>query len=220
LKIESATFNLQHSIFNFKTFSLLLRFQNKNVHTLEPYYNWRDRYIAAEDNKSPFYGMVYDEFTFSTKIYNYYIHPQWDDIGSQTLYVKVIYANYEEGFGIIEMIGEWNDCINNDIMFFKNNLVNRMMKEGISRFILIGENVLNFHFSDDCYYEEWYEETSDEGGWIVALNFRQHVIDEMNQIGLGNYLFFGGKFNTVNWRTLKPLHFCNTIDELIMKKLT
>ena len=32
---------------------------------------------------------------------------------------KITFADYEEGFGILGagIIGEWNDCINNDIMF-------------------------------------------------------------------------------------------------------
>ena len=189
------------------------------MHTIEPYFNWRDHYIASEDRRSPFYGTVHSEFTFTTKIYNFYIHPQWDDIGSPTLYAKVIYANYDEGFGVIELMGEWNDCIHNDIMFFKNNVLNHLMKEGIFRFVILGENVLNFHFSDDCYYEEWWEETADEGGWIVGMNFRQHVIEEMNKIALTNYIFLGGHFNNINWRTLKPHHLCRKIDEIIMKKL-
>jgi len=29
---------------------------------------------------------------------------------------------------------------------------------GDIQFILIGENVLNFHSSDDCYYEEWFQD--------------------------------------------------------------
>ena len=51
-----------------------------------------------------------------------------------------------------------------------------LMSEGIERFILIGENVLNFHASDDCYYEEWFDEVTDADGWIALLNFRQHVV--------------------------------------------
>ena len=44
------------------------------------------------------------------------------------------------------------------------------MNEGINKFILIAENVLNFHSGDRDYYEEWYEEITDENGWIVCLN--------------------------------------------------
>ena len=39
------------------------------------------------------------------------IHPQWDDIGSETLYAKILCAHYPNQYAIIELIGEWNDCI-------------------------------------------------------------------------------------------------------------
>ncbi len=45
-----------------------------------------------------------------------------------------------------------------------------LIGQGIYKFILIGENVLNYYSSDDCYYEEWWEDIRDEGGWIVLLN--------------------------------------------------
>jgi len=57
------------------------------MHDIEPYYKWREYYVASEDEQSPFYGRTYDEFKFTKKIYNYFIHPQWDYIGSQTLYI-------------------------------------------------------------------------------------------------------------------------------------
>ena len=76
------------------------------MHDIEPYYNWRGYYIAAEDPYSPFFEREYSEFEFSSKIYNYYIHPQWDSFGSQTLFMKVLYCHYENGFAIIELIGE------------------------------------------------------------------------------------------------------------------
>ena len=133
------------------------------MHDIEPYYNWRHLYTAEEDSKSPFFGRTYSEFEFTQTVYNYYIHPQWDDIGSQTLYLKVLYADYEIGFAIIELIGEWNDAIENDIMTLKRELIDKMLFQGISKFIMIGENVLNFHSSDECYYEEWYEDVQEKG---------------------------------------------------------
>ncbi|MEJ7675142.1 MAG: hypothetical protein WKF59_21170 [Chitinophagaceae bacterium] len=41
-----------------------------------------------------FYGREYSEFDFSQTVYNYYIHPQWDEFGSSTLYIKVLMADY------------------------------------------------------------------------------------------------------------------------------
>src|SRR5678810_1387575 len=81
------------------------------MHDIEPYYNWRHIYVSEEDQRSPFYGREYSEFVFSQTVYNYYIHPQWDEFGSSTLYIKVLMADYTSGYAIIEMIGEWNDCL-------------------------------------------------------------------------------------------------------------
>ena len=172
------------------------------MHTIEPYYNWRDFYIASEDEFSPFYQREYDEFSYSQKIYNYLIHPQWDEFGSSTLYLKILYADYARQFAIIELIGEWNDCIHNDVMYLKRNIIDILLKKGISKFILLGENVLNFHASDDCYYEEWYEDVTEQDGWITVVNFREHILGEMNEERLFYYLHFGAAFNEIIWRNL------------------
>jgi len=81
------------------------------MHTVEPFYEWRDYYIASEDSNSPFFENTYSEFEFSNSIYNFYIHPQWDSIDSPTLFLKILFADYNDGFAIIELIGEWNDAI-------------------------------------------------------------------------------------------------------------
>ena len=85
-------------------------------------------------------------------------------MGSTTLFVKILFADYEERFAILEFIGEWNDTLFNDVMTLKRNVIEPLLSEGIERFILIGENVLNFHASDDCYYEEWFDEQTAMGG--------------------------------------------------------
>ena len=139
------------------------------MHDIEPYYHWRHLYTAEADPRSIFYGRTYSEFEFSQTVYNYYIHPQWDNINSTTLFIKLLFTDYDDGYCIIELFGEWNDCLYNDIMFLKRDIIEILMQEGINKFILIGENVLNFHYSDDCYYEEWFEDVED--GWIAALIF-------------------------------------------------
>lgn len=187
------------------------------MHDIEPFYAWRDFYIASEDAQSPFYGQQYSEFEFENKVYNYYIHPQWDTFGSQTLYLKIIYADYELGYAIIEFIGEWNDCIHNDIMFLKRDVLELLIQEGISKFILIGENVLNFHTSDDCYYEEWFQDIED--GWISGINFRTHVIDEFKRSNIDYYINFGGALDELPWRSLRPLQLFNKVEELMTKRL-
>lgn len=186
------------------------------MHNLEPYYNWRHLYIADEDERSPFYGREYNEFEFNHAIYNHVIHPQWDDIGSPTLFIKQLFSDYESGFAIIELIGEWNDCINNDIMIMKRDFIEELIFQGINKFLLIGENVLNFHASDDCYYEEWFEEVED--GWIVLMNFREHVLEEFQHANLDYYLAMGGQLNDLNWRTQSPQQLFNTIRFLIDKR--
>ena len=172
------------------------------MHAIEPHYLWRDYYIASEDKRSPYFGHVNSEFEFTDAIYNYLIHPQWDPIESTTLFVKVIMADYQDGYAIIEMMGEWNDLLYNDIMFLKRNLIDEMIHEGINKFIIIGENVLNFHSSDDSYYEEWFEDVED--GWISFLNFREHVLDSFSEANIDYYLLSGGKLNDLAWRTYKP----------------
>ena len=187
------------------------------MHELEPYYSWRNLYIAEEDELSPFYGREYSEFEFTNTIYNFYIHPQWDHFGSNTLYIKILYVDYTTGFAIIEMIGEWNDAIGNDIMFLKREIADSMADNSINKFILIGENVLNFHASDDCYYEEWFDDV--EEGWIVAMNFREHVLLEFSRKNIDQYIVTGGELDEINWRTYNPMQLFEKIDLIVRRRI-
>jgi len=187
------------------------------MHNIEPFYSWRHLYTASEDRHSPFFGKEYSEFLFTQAVYDHYIHPQWDDMGSSTLYLKILFVNYNLGFAVIELIGEWNDALYNDIMFFKRNIIEVLLEEKITRFILIGENVLNFHFGDSDYYEEWFDEIED--GWIVALNFRAHVIREFRHANLDYYISFGGKFDDFNWRCHDPNQLFKAVEAQIMRRL-
>jgi len=187
------------------------------MHTIEPFYSWRHLYIASDVRNSPFYGRQYSEFEFTHAIYNYVIHPQWDEIGSSTLYIKILYVNYDTGFAIIEMLGEWNDTLHNDIMYLKRNIADVLIAEGVTKFILIGENVYNFHSAEDDYYQEWFDDI--EEGWIVALNFREHVIKEFSRARIDYYLAFGGRFDHFNWRGFDPNQLYRVIETLIMKRL-
>ncbi len=190
------------------------------MHTLEPYYAWRNHYVASNDPRSPFFDRTYSEFEYSTKVYNYFIHPQWDSIHSPTLFCKILFVDYEERFAIIEFIGEWNDCLYNDIMQLKREVIDVLVAEGIHRYILIGENVLNFHFSDDCYYEEWFDEVTEDDGWIALLNFREHVIDDMKAIDLDSYFVLGGELSELGWRTFSPANLYQRIDDCVNQRLS
>jgi hypothetical protein len=187
------------------------------MHDIEPYYNWRHLYIASEDDLSPFYGRDYSEFFFSSSIYNYFIHPQWDNFGSSTLYLKILYVSYSHHFCIIELLGEWNDCIYNDIMYLKRNVIEFLEEQGINKYILIGENVLNFHSDDDSYYQEWFDELED--GWIACINFRDHVVKEFEQASIDYYMAMGGKFNDLYWRTTDPVKCYQVVESMMMKRL-
>lgn len=187
------------------------------MHEIEPFHNWRHDYIAAEDKKSPFYGTIYNEFEFDKQVYNYLLHPQWDDFGSQTLYLKVLFADYDKHYAIIEFIGEWNDALYNDIMVLKREVIDLMIQEGITKFIIIGENVLNFHSSDDSYYEEWFHDIED--GWIAALHFRDHVVEEFQSQNIDYYINFGGYLNEIPWRTLKPIQLFHHVEQYLQRRL-
>jgi hypothetical protein len=186
------------------------------MHDIEPFYNWRHIYVAEEDPKSPFFGRKYSEFEFSQTVYNYYIHPQWDDFGSRTLYLKIIYVDYELHFAIIELLGEWNDAIENDIMELKREVMDLLYKQGIYKYILIAENVLNFHSSDKEYYQEWYDEVSEENGWIVALNMPEATQQDFKKKKLN---YFIELMELPEWRVYKPYHLFRKIDDELMKRL-
>src|ERR1700750_1965459 len=158
------------------------------MHDIEPYYNWRHVYVSEEDERSPFYKREYSEFEFSSTVYNYYIHPQWDEFGSRTLYLKVLQANYDEHYVIIELLGEWNDAVENDIMQLKREVIDHMIAKGITKYILVTENVLNFHSSDDDYYEEWYNDIKDEGGWIASVNMPEQTQYDFQRSHIDRYI--------------------------------
>ncbi len=186
------------------------------MHDIEPFYNWRHIYTSEEDERSPFFGRQYSEFEFTQTIYNFYIHPQWDDFDSRTLYLKVLQSDYEEHYMVIEMIGEWNDAIENDIMYLKREVIDKFMAEGITKFILVAENVLNFHSGDRDYYIEWFEEVTDQEGWVVCLNMPDQTQHDFRKAKLNRYVEL---MDLPEWRIFKPIHLFRKIDEQILKRL-
>ena len=183
---------------------------------LEPFYRWRDVYISEEDPKSPFFGNTYSEFEYTTTVYNYFIHPQWDDMGSRTLFLKILFADYKKHFAIIELIGEWNDAIENDIMTFRREIIDPLFAEGITKFLLIAENVLNFHSSERDYYEEWYENVSDEEGWIVCLNMPESSQYDFRKMKLN---YFVELKEMADWRRYQPDALYKLIDNELKRRL-
>ncbi len=187
------------------------------MHEIAPYYNWLPHYDSATDERSPFFGKEYNYDVYSETIYGYYIDPAWDNMGSETLFVKILFTDYDKRYTIIECLGEWNDAINNDVMVLKRNVVEVLVQEGINKFILIGENIFNFHGSDDSYYEEWFDEV--EEGWIAAVNFPEFIEDELQRYRIDAYINMGGTLHVSNWRTMQPVHFFERIDSLIQRRL-
>ena len=183
---------------------------------IEPFYNWRHLYIADEDPQSPFYGRTYSEFEYSQTLYNYYIHPQWDEFGSRTLYMKILFTEYDQGYAIIELMGEWNDAIENDIMTLRRDVTDQLFKKGINKFIFIAENVLNFHSSDDSYYEEWHEQLEDDHGWVTILNMPEQSKYDFKKARLTYYV---DMFELPQWRTLKPELIFTMIDAEMQKRI-
>ena len=185
---------------------------------IEPFYNWEHYYNSKEDPLSPFYDVEYNLNEYTNEIYGYFIHPLWDYIGSETLYIKILFADYDARFVIMELFGEWNDALHNDIMHLKRNVIDHLMLQGIKKYILIGDNVFNFHGSDDSYYEEWFEEV--EEGWIAAITFREHVLDEWKKYNLDSYINFGGTLEIENWRTMLPTILFQQVDDFMTRRLT
>ncbi|MBL7828122.1 MAG: hypothetical protein JNJ57_15940 [Saprospiraceae bacterium] len=185
------------------------------MHRIEPHYQWRELYTAEDDEHSPFFGRKYSEFHFTHKLYNYFIHPQWDGFGSSTLYCKILFVDYDDQFALIEMMGEWNDALHNDIMLLKRKVLEPLYDQGIVKFVLFCENVLNFHSSDDEYYAELAEEVQEEGGWVACLNTRRHVMEEMQQSRLQHYIHFGENYNDLFWRVHKPLIVFQIVEAVV-----
>jgi hypothetical protein len=102
-------------------------------------------------------------------------------------------------------------------MVLKRDVIDPMIKEGIQKFILVGENVLNFHASDELYYEEWFEDVED--GWIAMINFRSHVLKEMKQAGIDSYVAEGGELSELSWRKKGPDKLFAQIDAVVTRRL-
>jgi len=116
----------------------------------------------------------------------------------------------------MELIGEWNDAIENDIMTLKREVIDHFQSSGINKFILIVENVLNFHSSDDSYYEEWCEDVKDKNGWAILVNMPEATQYDFRKSRLDKYIPI---LEIPNWRTYKPDALFQRIDNIFMQKI-
>lgn len=172
------------------------------MHEIEPFYGWAKFYTSVNDEYSPFYGVDYNEFHFDRQVYQYLAHPQWDTIDSESLLVKVIYADYFTGNAFVELFGVWNDLLENDYRKLVEHCLEPLQMAGIQRFVLIMENVLNIYLEGDDYYEAFQENLED--GWVCLLRSREHVIRELQTHGIAPYFFWSDALDELNWRKLKP----------------
>ena len=121
------------------------------------------------------------------------------------------------GYCVIEFLGEWNDAVHNDIMRIKRDLVDEMLPLGIDKYILIGENILNFHADITDYYEEWLEEVPD--GWMALLNLENmYLLNSVTTVSI-NILFLGGDLDFFDWRTKKPELLYHRVNEVVSRRL-
>jgi hypothetical protein len=58
------------------------------------------------------------------------------------------------------------------------------------------------------------EEIREVGGWIACINFPEQTQHDFKKARITNYLLF---FEENNWRTLKPEHFFQKIDNEVLK---
>jgi hypothetical protein len=76
---------------------------------------------------------------------------------------------------------------------------------------------MNFHGSDDSYYEEWFEDVED--GWIAAVSFPEFIQDELKRFHVDTYINMGGTLQIDRWRTLQPHHLFDLVNGLIRRRL-
>ena len=77
--------------------------------------------------------------------------------------------------------------------------------------------MLNFHGSDDSYYEEWFQDIED--GWIALINFQPHVLDELRTANLDYYLNFGGELDAMVWRKFSPADVFKRVEHTLRRRL-
>ncbi len=180
------------------------------MHEIEPFYGWLGHYENEADENSPFQNAEHSAFVLDKGVYEYLAHPLWDDIGSDGLLVKILYAHYEDGYAIVELFGVWNDLIQNDYRLLAENCLTYLVDAGINKFILVMENILNIYLDADDYYEALQEELED--GWICLLRPRAHVVEEIEQYEIGRYFFWSDELDALNWRKLKPWELYRVVD--------
>lgn len=180
------------------------------MHQIEPHFGWLKYYQNELDPNSPFQAVEHNEFFFDRQVYDYLAHPLWDSIESESLLVKILFADYQAGFAIVELFGVWNDLLENDYRVLYENCLQFLVEAGITRIVLIAENILNVYVDANDYYEAVQDELED--GWICLLRAREHVLRELEEFDLLGYFYTSMELDDIAWRKLKPWELFRLID--------
>jgi hypothetical protein len=187
------------------------------LHNIEPFFGWLDMYNHEMDPNSPFHEAEHNQFYYDRSVNNIPAHPLWDFIDSESLLIKILFADYESGFAIIELFGEWNDLYDNDFKLLSENCLSYLIDCGINRFIFVCENVFNAYLDADDYYAAMQEELED--GWMCLLKARNTLIEEMSQYNISDYFFWNPAFDELPWRRMKPAEIFYLVEQSMRKIL-
>lgn len=190
-----------------------------HLHHIEPFYGWLNIYSHDRDVRSPFHEVEHNLFYFDRSVNNIPAHPLWDYFGSESLLLKILYADYEMGFAIIELFGEWNDLFENDFKLLAENCLTYLIDHHIDKFILVCENVFHIYLEADDYYQALHEELGDEG-WVCALRTRENVWEEMEAYTIAHYFYRSPVLDEVPWRKLKPQQLYHLVASRMQQVLT
>ena len=67
----------------------------------EPFSGWVSLYDPIDDENGPFFGIEANHSDYERFIYTFPAHPDWDDFGSESLLIKVLFTDYDQGFTIV-----------------------------------------------------------------------------------------------------------------------
>lgn len=188
------------------------------LHHIEPYYGWLNLYNHETDDRSPFHQVEHNQFYYDRSVNRIPAHPLWDDIGSESLLVKILYADYNKSYAIIELFGEWNDLFENDYKLMAENCLTYLIDHGIDKFILICENVFHIYLQEDDYYQALQEELGAEG-WICTLRARDNVWEEMESYGISHFFYRSPLLDEIPWRKSKPGQLFQLVEGRMCKLL-
>ena len=184
---------------------------------IEPFQGWLFLYQNELDSNSPFAEIDHNSLYFDRFIYEFPVHPDWDEIDSENLLIKILFVSYEDKYAIIELLGDWNDLQQNDFRLLSDNCLRLLLEEGVNKFILIAENIFNTYLGPDDYYEALTEDL--ETGWLVLIRPREQMKMEFREYGIDQYVFWSDEWDDLNWRKLKPWQLFQLVDKKIGRLL-